>query len=346
MPHKAISPDNDSPQAKKLPPVKSDMPGCCLETAPRARYEKIKGLAKLRILILGGSGFVSGAIVRRALALGHEVSCVTRGRRPLPPKVQAIQADRTVPGELEIALQNQSLDYDLVVDCIGYKAADARQDITLFSKHCRHLAFISSDFVYDPSKRQFPQPEDNPYFLTDDSYGAHKRRCELEFLHAEPHFSRWSIYRPCHIYGPGSRLGCLPKHGRDPRLLERLLKEQPLALVGAGKYLQQPIFVDDLAELILSSVFSPCCNAQFYNCAGPDIIESVRYYEILAELLQRRLNVEEIPVMHYLHEYPEHKSFLCHRIYDLAKIQQDCLAMPQTPIEKGLQIHLESLSEQ
>ncbi|MDD3695180.1 MAG: NAD-dependent epimerase/dehydratase family protein [Lentisphaeria bacterium] len=346
MRHKAILPEGGSPKTKKARPPKCGPPCCCLEAEPREQHEKLKALSPLRVLVLGGSGFVSGAVARQALAAGHEVSCVTRGLRPLPAGAKAIKADRSVPGELEAALQKQAPDYDLVVDCIGYKAEDARQDIALFGKHCRHLAFISSDFVFDPDKRQFPQPENNPHFLQNDSYGAHKRRCELEFLRAEPHFSRWSIFRPCHVYGPGSKLGCLPKHGRDPELLQSLLAERPLSLVGAGKFLQQPIFVDDLAKLVLSSVFSPCCNAQIYNCAGPDIIESVQYYEILAALLQRKLNIEELPVLQYRQEHPEHKSFLCHRVYSLDKIRLDCLETPKTPIAQGLKLHLESLYEQ
>ena len=34
---------------------------------------------------------------------------------------------------------------------------------------------------------------------------------------------QWTILRPCHIYGPGSQLGCLPLHGRDPKLIDAFL---------------------------------------------------------------------------------------------------------------------------
>jgi nucleoside-diphosphate-sugar epimerase len=315
----------------------------CLGVAEQPRLKKMRGDGQLRVLLIGGSGFVSGAIARMAVSEGYQVTVVTRGLKPLPSGVTALTADRTIPGALEAALAASSEDFDLVVDCIGYQARDARQDLALFAKRCRHLVFISSDFVFDPDKRQFPQNENNNFFLTDDSYGANKRRCELEFLQSTTDFSHWSIMRPGHIYGPGSHLGCLPEHGRDPHLLGRIRGGTPLRLVGAGKYLQQPIFVDDLARLVLSCPFSPCAGQQIYHCAGPEIVESATYYQILAELLGCPLRIEEVPVLSYRREHPEHKSFLCHRVYDLRKIRMDCLAVPDTALRVGLKIHLDSI---
>ncbi len=339
----AILPEDANPVLRSLPAPALRSQCSCLCVAEQPRAAKLRYDEKLRVLLLGGSGFVSGAIARAALAQGHQVTVVTRGIKPLPKGVTALRADRSIPGSLEAALAVCPKDFDLVVDCIGYQASDARQDLALFARRCRHLIFISSDFVFDPEKRQFPQAENNPFFLNNDSYGANKRRCELEFIQTTEDFSHWSILRPCHIYGPGSRLGCLPEHGRDPELIERIRSGNPLRLVGAGKFLQQPIFVDDLAGLVLSCPFSPCSGRQIYHCAGPEVVESVAYYQILAELLGCTLHVEEVPVLNYLCEHPEQKSFLCHRVYDLKKIRMDCLQVPATPLRTGLQIHLESL---
>lgn len=340
---KDILPEDYNPALRTLkPPALSKYrSGLCIAEQPlpakQGRSEK------LRVLILGGSGFVSGAIARTALAQGHQVTVVTRGIKALPPGVSALKADRTIPGSLEAALAASKNDFDLVVDCIGYQASDARQDLAIFAKRCRHLVFISSDFVFDPEKRQFPQPDDSGFFLNDDSYGANKRRCELEFIQSTADFSHWSILRPCHVYGPGSQLGCLPEHSRDPDLIARIRAGIPLRLVGGGLFLQQPIFIDDLALLALSCPFSPCSARQIYHCAGPEVVESVTYYRILAELLDCPLQVEELPFLHYLREHPEQKPFLCHRVYDLKKIGMDCLQVPSTPLRTGLQVHLESL---
>ena len=44
------------------------------------------------LLIVGGSGFVSGTVARRAVAAGWRVWVVTRGRQPLPDGVVAVVA--------------------------------------------------------------------------------------------------------------------------------------------------------------------------------------------------------------------------------------------------------------
>ncbi len=209
----AILPEEPNPALRSLnaPVLSRHCNSLCVAEQPRPAQRSTS--EKLRVLLLGGSGFVSGTIARVALAQGHQVTIVTRGIKALPQGVTALRADRTTPGSLEAALAASKDDFDLVVDCIGYQASDAQQDLALFAKRCRHLVFLSSDFVFAPEKRQFPQPESNEFFLTDNSYGANKRRCELEFIQSSADFSHWSILRPCHIYGPGSRLGCLPEHG-------------------------------------------------------------------------------------------------------------------------------------
>ena len=301
----------------------------------------------MQILIIGGSGFLSGTLARAALQDGHQVSIVTRGQRPLPDGVAGITVDRRDAAAFETAIKaaqrDQQAPWDLVVDCIGYEVADTRQDVAVLRGLARQLVFISTDFVYDPARRQFPQNEDNDHFLTDGSYGAKKRRCELEFVNGDAGDMMWSVIRPCHIYGPGSELGCLPAHGRDTKLVQRLQAGETLKLVGGGHFLQQPILAADLAALILSCAGKPQTHRQIYQVAGPSIVESREYYRIIAALLGVELRVEELPVAAYLQEHPEQHPFLCHRIYHLDKLHAHHLAVPATPIEEGLRRHVESL---
>ena len=132
----------------------------------------------------------------------------------------------------------------------------------------------------------------------------------------------WTIMRPCHIYGPTSQLGCLPLHGRDPELIVKLHAGKPLQLVGGGHFLQQPILADDLAQTILSVPGNTRAQHMIFNTAGPDIIESWQYYRIVADVLEVELTVEEAPVSAYRAEHPEAAPFLCHRIYDLRRLEQ------------------------
>lgn len=295
----------------------------------------------MNILLIGGSGFLSGTLSRLAVAGGHEVWAVTRGQRALPAGVKSIVADRKDASAFKTSIHTaQETAWDLVVDCIGYEVEDARQDIEVFRESACHLVFISTDFVYDPARRMFLQDEENAHYLTDESYGAKKRRCELEFLNGDCGGMAWTVFRPGHIYGPGSRLGCLPVHGRDPELIARLRAGEALRLVGGGHFLQQPVFAPDLAALILSSAGNAAAHRQIYNGAGPEIIESHHYYRIIAELLGVGLEIEELPVAEYLQAHPEHRSFLCHRIYNLEKLKAHGLALPSTSMREGLRQHV------
>jgi nucleoside-diphosphate-sugar epimerase len=295
-----------------------------------------------RILILGGSGFLSGTLARRAVAAGHQVWTVTRGQRALPAGVTPLVADRHDPGALDHALAAVQSDWDVVIDCIAYDPADIRQDLALLRERTAHLIFVSTDFVYDPAQRRLPQAEE-PAVYTTTGYGGKKRLCELALSEGDTGAMQWTVARPCHIYGPGSLLGCLPLHGRDPQLLDRLRAGEPLRLAGGGYFLQQPILARDLADSLLSMAGWPAVYGQIFNVVGPDTVESRTYYQIIADLLGVPLQVEEMPVGELLAERPETAPFLCHRLYDLSKLRASGISVPSTPLVEGLREHVLSL---
>ncbi|MFP4249020.1 MAG: NAD-dependent epimerase/dehydratase family protein, partial [Armatimonadota bacterium] len=274
----------------------------------------------LDLLIIGGSGFVSGTLARTARDAGHRVWTLTRGEKSIPEGITSLIADRKDREAFATAIAGAGVTWDLAVDCIGYQPEDAMQDVEVLAPRVGHLVFISTDFVFDPLKRAFPQPFSNSHFLEGEGYGPGKRACE-DVLLASDTDMRWTVLRPCHIYGPGSQLGCLPEHGRDERLIERMRAGEALRLVGGGHFLQQPISARDLAELALSVHGCDLADGRIYCAAGPDIIESVRYYEIIADVLGVDLRVEEVSVAQTRDEHPEWASFMCHRIYDLTPLR-------------------------
>ncbi|MEM7133759.1 MAG: NAD-dependent epimerase/dehydratase family protein [Chloroflexota bacterium] len=298
------------------------------------------------ILILGGSGFLSGTTARLAVEAGNIVWTVTRGQRPSIEGTRNLVVDRKDRAAFAGMIHSAEQNWDLVIDCIGYEVDDARQDVQLFRDRAKQLVFVSTDFVYNPQQRNFPQSEEGVGYLVDvapESYGGKKRLCEQYLAESDCGGMAWTIVRPGHIYGPGSLLGCLPPHGRDANLIERLKAGEAIPLVGAGHFLQQPIFAPDLAQLLLSVVGNEQCAGQLYCTAGPEVIESHTYYQIVADLLGVSLQIEEIPVEAYLAANPDKASFICHRFYDLTKLQASGLAMPSTTMAEGLRLHVESL---
>ncbi len=294
------------------------------------------------ILLVGGSGFVSGALARQAVAQGYQVWVVTRGQHALPAGVTGLVADRHDPAAFEAAVAGTGLKWDLVVECIGYDPADLRQDVAVFRERAGHFIFISTDFLYDPSRRKYPQPEETEYFWQD-GYGWKKRLCELELIEKETAPMPWTIVRPCYVYGPGSQLGTLPYHRRDPQLIERLKAGEAVRLVGGGHFLQHPIYVDDLARVILGLAGNPRAYGQIFNAAGPDLVEAAEYFRIVARCLGVELKVEECSVSDHLEAHPEDGPSCCNRYYDLAKLRQLGGYVPDTPLEVGLKKQVESM---
>lgn len=297
----------------------------------------------LKILIIGGSGQISGNAARQALAAGHQVWTVNRGLREHPEGAVSLIADRYDVENFKKVICEADTHWDFVIDSICFDVESAKIDIELLKDRADHFAFISTDFVFEPKHRQFPQNQDNSHYLTK-NYGGTKRLCELEFLNSS---MNCTIFRPCHVYGPPSQLGCLPLHSRDEDLIKKIKAGETLKLVGGGSLLQQPIFAPDLAKLILSCAGNPKSFDQIYLSAGPDIIESRKYYEIIGDVLGCEVKIEEVSVTEYLADCPVgYEAFICHRIYDLQKMRDDGLDAPSTPIEKGLEIQVKFLLEQ
>ena len=170
----------------------------------------------LRILILGGTGFLGPATIDAALARGHSVTMFNRGRtRPeLYPMVEKLQGDRDPNIDQGLkALENGR--WDVVIDNSGYFPRTVKASAELLSTRCNQYIFISSISAYAE-----PNPvrgdEDAPLATIDDptiesfgprseNFGPLKALCEQAVQAAMP--GRATIVRPGYIVGPDDNSG-------------------------------------------------------------------------------------------------------------------------------------------
>ncbi len=303
---------------------------------------------KKKALIIGGSGGLSGRLA--ALAKDeYEVWAVTRGQRPLGDGIHLLKADRNDTENFKKTILEADTNWDIVFDCICMNEKHALQDLNVFPGITKRLVVISTDSVYDPLRKDTPQKEDG-YFVEEEgepetlTYAGNKRRMEHIFIN---NFGSTTLavtlFRPGHIYGPGFLIGCYPEHSRQKELPQLILDKEPISLVGGGIYLTQPIFVDDLANSMLDCADKQGTYNRIFCIGGPKAVENRRYYEIIGQLLDREVNMKEIPLTGYLEEHPEYSGHLCHRIYDLSALRDAGVQLPDTSLETGLKIHLNSL---
>lgn len=294
----------------------------------------------MRLLLIGGSGQLSGRLAEMSVAQGHEVWAVTRGRRALPAGVQGITADRNDAQALKTALEGQS--FDAVLDCVCMNAAHARIDLEVLAAVSPRLIIVSTDSVYHPLYKTVPQTEEAERYLTDGGYGANKREMEEVFLASE---ENWTIFRPGHIFGPGFQPGCFPEHSRQRELLEWIRSGQTLRLYGGGELLIHPIYVDDMAQAMLDCIGNANTFREIFCIGGPDVVPNARYYELLGECTGHVVTIEAIPMEGALEHHPEYSGHLTQRCYDLSKLSRSGVPLPRTSLKEGLRRQVEWLDQ-
>lgn len=295
-----------------------------------------------RVLILGGGGFVSGAFANALINKGYKTWTLSRGYKSIPHGAFPLKANRANKQSMASAIHNAGTEWDFVFDFSGYHSDHVQTSTSILKKYVRHYVFVSSDLVIDHTVRNVPHDEKNEAFAPS-GYGYQKRLSELYVMNLESLGVVWTIFRPCHIYGPGSQLGCFPLHLRDPELIYRLQRNQPISLVAAGYYLQQPIFIEDFIDLLLNVLSNTRTQNETYFAAGPTVLCSQDYYRIIATLMGCQIKIESIDQTYFVQRKPEDIQYLCHRVYNLSKLTSHQLPDPQTSIHEGLKLHLRSI---
>jgi 2'-hydroxyisoflavone reductase len=100
----------------------------------------------MRILVLGGTAFLSAEIARQSVAAGHQVTCLARGSAADPPKGAAwLKADRSLGVEAyEDAAKG---DWDAVVE-VARDPVPATEALDALAHRTAHWTFVSSCSVY------------------------------------------------------------------------------------------------------------------------------------------------------------------------------------------------------
>jgi 2'-hydroxyisoflavone reductase len=201
----------------------------------------------VKLLVLGGSVFLSRAVAAEAVRRGHDVTCANRGcSGSVPEGAELAVWDRT--GPVPAALAEAS--YDAVVD-VARRPSWVRGAVAAWPG--AHWVFVSTVNVYAdestpggrPGTLPLREPVHDDVDLTQDpdAYGPMKVACE-EAVRAGA--ASWTVVRPGLIVGPGDPTG--------------RFTYWPVRLAGGGEALaggrpedeMQVIDVRDLAAWILA----------------------------------------------------------------------------------------------
>jgi 2'-hydroxyisoflavone reductase len=205
----------------------------------------------MRILVLGGTGWLGGAVARVALARGHEVTCLARGSSAVPAGVTWVHADRDADDALEPVIRD---DWDAVID-VSRTPQHVRRAARDLAGRVGRAVFVSTASVYadqatpGAAEESATLPARDPGTITTaQDYGSAKVMCE-QIYRAAFGSERTHVARLGLIGGPGDvsdRSGYWPW-----RFARAATSHAPVLVPEGGERLVSLIDVRDAAAWLL-----------------------------------------------------------------------------------------------
>jgi nucleoside-diphosphate-sugar epimerase len=202
----------------------------------------------MKLLVLGGTLFLSKAVAEEALRRGHDVTCACRGESgPVPDGATHVVWDRDRPAPVELA----EAAYDAVVD-VARHPSRVRSAVAALPD--AHWVFVSTISVYSDSSTPNGSPGTTPEHspITEDvdlsvdmeAYGPMKVACEQTVLAGA---ASAMVIRPGLIIGPGD------PSGRFTYWPLRLRDGGEVLAPGSPRDSVQVVDVRDLASWVVDS---------------------------------------------------------------------------------------------
>ena len=198
------------------------------------------------VLVLGGTGWLSGRIAERWADGGASVTCLARGERPAPYGTTLALGDRDGPDAYDAVA---SRDWDEVVD-ISSNPVHVAAAVETLGERAKHWTYISTVSAYAVNDE--PGADESADLVIpagpdeDEDYGQAKVKAEAS-VRSSLGF-RAAVVRPGLIVGPGDptdRFGYWVSRFA-------LAADAPVLLPETDGRGAQVIDVDDLAEFIQS----------------------------------------------------------------------------------------------
>jgi UDP-glucose 4-epimerase len=217
----------------------------------------------MHVLVIGGCGFIGSHIVDELILSGHIVSVLDHGEeqfRPPHDNVTYYHKDILSPGTLNKAI----ITVDVVIHAASStvpasSSMDPQADvennligmIRLLECMClagkKRIIFLSSGGTIYGKPSVLPVPEDHP-FDPQCSYAVVKIAMEHYLnIYSNLHGFRTTIIRPANPYGPRQSLSGI--QGVITNFTEKVLRNEPLPLIGTGEVIRDFFHVTDLAKL-------------------------------------------------------------------------------------------------
>jgi nucleoside-diphosphate-sugar epimerase len=235
-------------------------------------------VAPRSILFIGGTGVISATAAQRAVAVGHRLTILNRGRstRPVPDGVETLHADVRDVSAVQEALAGR--EFDAVADFITYKPEQAKASIDLFAGRTGQYVFISSASAYQTPPTRLPILESTPLKNPFWQYSRDKIACEDLFYEAyrEQDFPL-TVVRPSHTY---DRTKIAMVGGWTD--IHRMRAGLPVMVHGDGTSLWTLTHSRDFAKAFVGLLGRPQAVGESYTITSDEYLPWNQIYQLFA----------------------------------------------------------------
>ena len=270
-----------------------------------------------RVLVTGGTTFVSRYTARWFVEQGWEVYVLNRGSKAQEDGVQLICSARH--GNLDAL---RGLHFDAVLDICAYTA----EDIT-----CLLDALHSyDDFIFISSSAVYPETNPQPFCENQNvgpnsiwgTYGTNKIAAEQVLRKRCPNAY---ILRPPYLYGPMQNVY------REPFVFDCAQQDRPFYLPKDGAMQLQFFHVADLCR-VMQRVLEIHPNEHIINVGNPDTVSVREFVQLCYGMAGKPVQLVEV------HSNIPQRAYFCFHDYDykLDVTLQYSLLDQTVPLEVGL----------
>lgn len=285
----------------------------------------------MKILVLGGTQFVSWYITKRFVEEGFEVTTLNRGNKKgvHGDKIEELYADRHDLNQMKKILNRKRFDY--IVDVTAYTRLDIENLYESIDMNIlKGYVFISSSAVYKESET-LPIKEDfsigeNRFWGT---YGTNKIHAENYLLEKMTNEKFPAIIlRPPYIYGEGNNVY------REAFVFDRLKENGKIILPNDGKKVIQFLHIEDL-YMIIKTILEKNLKSGVFNVGNRNGITFKGWVEECMKVYGKETEI--IDFYYKEKNYKEREFFPFHDyqylldVSDITKIIE-----PKINLEEGL----------
>lgn len=246
----------------------------------------------MKVLFIGGTGIISSASSRLAVARGIDLYHLNRGRSS---SIRSVEGVKTLVADVrDEAAARQVLKghhFDAVVDWVAFTENNIEEDIRLFRDTCDQFVFISSASAYQTPPRSWPITEDTPLENSVWEYSRNKIACEMRLRResAESGFPV-TIVRPSHTYDKT----LVPLEG-GYTVLDRMKRGLPVMVHGDGSSLWTLTHHRDFAVGLVGLLGNPRALGRSVHITSDEYFSWDEIVRILAEKMGVEPGIVHIP---------------------------------------------------